>query len=324
MQILEKCDNIKNGRTYSEELLGKIRIALKDELSVVSEKIDFSVVTTGSFARREASQESDIDIFILCKNEYKEVLYASKVPSVIKSVIETFVLKEVGDSGTFGCHVIISEDELTKNIGGNCDSNENLTRRMLLLLEGDYLYGKDVFYSCRENLIKKYIKDDIPQDCIAKFFLNDIIRYYRTICTDYEFKVSESGKSWGVRNIKLRFSRKLLYFSGIILVAESQGGTAKEKITKITDLLNTDPISRLSKISCKEAEPIFLLYDNFLSSIFNGDVRRELDSVTREGRKINGSFQKLKEQSYDFSRLLEALIERKYGKDHQIYHALMF
>jgi len=47
----------------------------------------------------------------------------------------------------------------------------------------------------------------------SRFLLHDLIRYYRTICVDFEYKTYENGKPWGDRNIKIQFSRKFLYFS---------------------------------------------------------------------------------------------------------------
>ena len=80
------------------------------------------------------------------------------------------------------------------------------------------------------------------------FLLNDIIRYYRTITIDFEFKTSETGKSWGLRNIKLTYSRKLIYFVGLLMVAKTQDLEKDEKANILIKYINMTPIERIECI----------------------------------------------------------------------------
>lgn len=47
---------------------------------------------------------------------------------------------------------------------------------------------------------------------------NDIGRYYRTLCIEYKAKIDVEDKDWCTRNLKLRHSRKLWYFSSMMSI----------------------------------------------------------------------------------------------------------
>jgi hypothetical protein len=92
---------------------------------------DVSLVLFGSFARREMLEGSDFDWSLLIdgvvNNEHADLA------RTIDAAIRARGLKSPGTSGTFG-NLVFSHD-LVHRIGGGVDSNANLTRRMLMLLE---------------------------------------------------------------------------------------------------------------------------------------------------------------------------------------------
>ena len=198
-----------------------------------------------------------------------------------------------------------------------------MVRETLFLLESKSLYNKEIYDYARSRLIDRYVDINITDEQLARFLLNDFIRYYRTITTDFEYKVSEAGKSWGLRNIKLTFSRKILYFAGVLVVAKTYKKKREDKIKTLQELLELSPIERIEKI-CKSNENALYLYDEFLSKISDDRTRKTLEKVQREERKDCTEYVELKNKSKEFSKELQNILEKTFDKDHPIHNALLF
>ncbi len=98
-------EKIEELEKYSEEILKKIR----EELKKVIHSKDFSIVTTGSYGRKEASEVSDLDLFIVVDDSTDK----DKIdPMSIQNVIDKYIKKETGLTGTFGAGAIVSKYEL--------------------------------------------------------------------------------------------------------------------------------------------------------------------------------------------------------------------
>ena len=153
------------------------------------QEVSLIIGTNGSYARREATSGSDVDLFYLLLGQN-----GLKTPSRtdFEDRIKKAGFKLPSEGGVFS--EALRTEELLKNIGGLEDINELLTRRLLLLLEGEWLFNKDGYLKTRNDLLARYVSDRTPKDKIALFLLNDIIRYWRTICVDYEYKTVD-GKN---------------------------------------------------------------------------------------------------------------------------------
>ncbi len=310
-------------KKYSDTVLISIKKSLKK--SVLDKYPGICVIVTGSFGRDEASKESDMDWFLVVDESKSELQDNAKqsILDTVNSIVGEHVLKETGGTGTFESLIPVSD--LLEKYGGDKETNQGFTRRMLYLLESKVLYNDQMYDELKKKIVELYIKDSVSDHNLNQFLLNDIIRYYRTICTDYEFKVSEQGKSWGVRKIKLRFSRKILYFSGLIMVAKTCSFSRNKKIDETLNLLSLPPIARIKSI-CGEAQSKEMLtyYSEFLNEISKHSVRESLDKITRETRNLNDEYRNLKNLSQHFNWELEKMFISTFPLSHPIHAALLF
>lgn len=307
-----------DSKEFANAVLKKITAQLNHS-SIINEN-NLCIVVTGSYGREEASKESDMDWFAI---ETTGSGISDSVINTVREIVNSSVRKNTGSTGTFDAQ--ISKSKLLQNYGGNLETNQDFTRRMLYLLESKCLFNDKEYKKLKKEIVETYIKRDIPDNGVNRFMLNDIIRYYRTMCTDYEYKVSEDGKSWGLRKIKLRFSRKLLYFSGLLTVADTCSYSREMKIEKTLDLLALPPMARIEEIITPEkSTKISNLYDKFQTMISDNNIRQQLDSVKREERHKNEHYRELKNLSQHFSWELEKVLASTFPTSHPIHSSLIF
>lgn len=140
VSFIAQFQSINTAKAFSRNKIDNIEVDLDGVLKDLN-KDEFTIITTGSYGREEASEESDLDLFIFCSNSSIATQLEEK-QGEIEAVINKHVFKQVGSTGTFGANAINIFDEILENIGGKNDTNETLTRRMLFLLEGKALYNK--------------------------------------------------------------------------------------------------------------------------------------------------------------------------------------
>ena len=310
---------------------------LRDRLVDVSPQ-STTVVTCGSYARREASRSSDLDFFVIKTNgsitertegDWRDPERETWVREEkdwlndVHDAIAEVVIIEPSEDGAFAQTETV--DAIIHNIGGAHDTNAKFSRRILLLLEGEWLTNGSLFVDIRKKLLERYVSDSMSDHQLALFLLNDIIRYYRTVCIDYEFKTAEADKPWGIRNIKLIFSRKLMYASGVFSVACTVDRTYYKKREILEELFSLPVLQRMVKICGEQSmNGVTQCYEYFLSKFEDTEVRERLKAITPEKRKDDPLFRELKNEGHNFTRELLKLFERTFDTTHPIRRAILF
>ncbi|HWZ83572.1 MAG TPA: nucleotidyltransferase domain-containing protein [Terriglobales bacterium] len=325
----------------------------KDLDSILSSKLgeyaspDTSLVVFGSLAREEWTSGSDLDwTFLIDGSANPDHL---QITQDFQRVFKDNKYVEPGPTGTFG-NMAFSHD-IIHQIGGQNDTNKNTTQRILLLLES-VVIGKrtDAYERVIRGVIDRYLDEDnnylLMRDYqrfrVPRFLLNDIVRFWRTMAVDFASKQRDrGGAGWGLRNAKLRMSRKLIFASGLLVCFDahlnqdlrSQISTDKSDIKlkllqHIRNQVQLTPLEILAKsierygVSDSIAQDLFGSYAEFLTVLNDESSREALKNLRAENSRTDRTFQRIREISGTFKNALDhiffenkqiAPLTREYG-----------
>jgi hypothetical protein len=136
-----------------------------------------SIVLMGSWGRAEVTAGSDDDFMVLVHG--REGLEGEPTVEAVSKILD----HAPGSQGTFADQVF--SEKLVQNIGLDRDDNRNLTRRMLFLLESTSVTGDEIYRRARKEILDRYLDESVKPFRPPRFLLNDIVRYWRTICVDF-------------------------------------------------------------------------------------------------------------------------------------------
>jgi len=312
-------DKISIKNIYKNFLFSKKKIKIfKEELNHNLKEISKKtlIILIGSYGRLESSELSDLDYCIVYKDDLSEKNKTDS-KSLINSNFQKNMIKKVSS---------FSEkyfNNIFKNIGGTNEISMDFTTRILILLESIPLTLNDLYDKLINDLCKNYLEEYIRENKYPLFLTNEIIRFWRTLCIDYRWKKMEIEKPWGIRNIKLRFSRKLLCYSSILLLIMFYRGIinydnlklyinypSSIKLLLLYDLVSdNNTITKNSDKTLKTLENILIGYDQFLENINKIDIRESLIKVRFRERNENEHYNRLKNNAKEFHTNLIELLE---------------
>ena len=340
------CPNILSAFRLAVENRNAIEKALSDSFAQwVS--LDTSLVVYGSLARNEFTRHSDVDWTYLVDGQANSDHLS--IANDIKDTLKAAGFKGPSQQGAFGAMVF--SHSLIHQIGGEDDTNRNMTQRVLLLLESVAIGGKaqEAYERVLKGIINRYLEEDsslLTHDGrrykVPRFLLNDLARFWRTMAVDFASKQRvRMGKGWGLRNLKLRMSRKLLFASGLLacfgchldLKPTSDDPRKHDELRAylveyLRNQFRMSPLELLAysiqqyDVPREVGVTLFEAYDRFLCVLNDADKRKHLEELRAEESSSDEAFQQVREMSRDFQMSLDSIffkneligpLTRRYG-----------
>jgi predicted nucleotidyltransferase len=239
--------------------------------------LKLTIYSAGSYGRLEASEHSDIDLFFVLANpreSYEEI----RVPEIrlLSELVEIGYMMSFPKFSNDGHFLkLLFLNDILDNLGSPADDYYNhFTARMLLLLESKPVYGPDIYNYLLDETVASYFRDyeHHPSDFRPTFLINDIIRFWKTLCLNYEHKRNEQEKraqvKHKIKNFKLGFSRLLTCFATVAILSTYRETVSPEDVVSICKMTPAERLISLARqkpvltASVKEA---LELYSWFLS-----------------------------------------------------------
>ena len=278
------------------------------------------VILLGSIARRESTIASDCHYYILQNGASPEV--TRKLIDAAERVRERHGIKESGGQGVFG--KIVIAPNLYESIGLEVDSNNNMTRRILLLAESEPVTVGETHKEVIDNIILRYCSDYLPPNRkeddpvkVPRYLLNDLVRYWRTMAVDFGTKRWQTSKDeTNVRLAKLMITRKILFagpLATLLLVPQKirknkelaeylKQSFEKSPLAQLTGTL--DLLNNISKTALKE---LLRSYDEFIKILSSPKEREILEGLGKGKGQDSETWKKCKRLGETTQKSLEKI-----------------
>ena len=242
VNVLRDHDALAERREKSGKRLASVRNAVEKCSTIKATGL--AIFCAGSLARMEAGDKSDLDIFVTADGDGKSHgrLFQIELFSELMALNRRLSFPPFSNDGEY--LKIYCMNELKSETGSRFDDSENLfTARMLLILESQPMVNEATYGEHLHKIIEHYYRDRNGTGSFRPLFLlNDLLRYWRTLCLNYEAHRHNPDRPFRKKNVNLRFSRMLTVFSTVLPLV----GQPIDTVEKLEELCKKTPLDRLA------------------------------------------------------------------------------
>jgi hypothetical protein len=289
--------------SHSHEILAELRDRFRGD-----NRFDgvHTIAIAGSFGRFEGSRSSDADCIVVLEDGVRSRADVERAAlSAIAHHLKQMDISAPNPDGSFVKPRLREEllpDARKGDMGSDSEATDIISKRMLMLLESRPVLNDSEYHTCVHAIFDRYaqyVRADTSKEHV--YLLNDLVRYFRYICVNYQAKFDRENESWSLRNLKLRHSRIVMYMGLLALLGEASKYQDDGKIATIENGLNLTPLDRIAHVYERNGDPTFPqvaeLYETFLARVSHQRTRDELNGLDYSSRYDNSLFSSLKNNS---------------------------
>jgi predicted nucleotidyltransferase len=325
---LAKYNALQANWTYSKATIQTLREEFKAHLDGFEHKASIrTLALAGSLGRMEASEESDADLIVVLRDGTPEAVQG-EVQAHLYALLERLCIPLPNPEGLFAQPCTI--ETLCGQVGSFYEDIKTVGKRLLLLLESQPVYEDKEYHNISQRILEKYSAHYTQEDPTKEwtFLLNDLIRYFRALCVNYQFTFDTDNPKWALRNIKLRHSRLIMYGGMLALLGEA----SKERDDKHELLrkgLCWTPLERLHHSYKQNNDHSFHRiaghYNAFLYQLNQKEARDSLKGVSYQNRYDSTYYALLKANSDGLvAELLRFVLARRNQWSERFFEYLFF
>lgn len=286
------------------------------------------VAIAGSFGRLEASHVSDADLIIVLDDEVAEAgdeqrtVIETVVVDLLAAAFEERGIERPNPEGVFAKPRTLAEllpPIEAGGIGTHTEASDIMGKRLLLLMESRAIWNEAAYEDVIDQIFNRYaelVRADPTKEYV--YLLNDLIRYFRFICVNYQSTFGNQNEKWAIRNVKLRHSRIIIYIGLLALLGSASTYRDDSKIDAVRQQLALSPLERLEHAYDHVGDFGFYkvagLYNAFLMRLSDPDVRTQLNAIEYPERYANPYFATIKANSDALQSELTNFLFRRRGQ----------
>ncbi|MDB5385799.1 MAG: hypothetical protein JWM11_1445 [Planctomycetaceae bacterium] len=259
----------------------------------------------GSLARMEATAASDCDLVVVLNAGIDDQSPGAKL--AFQKIWDALTPLNLDRPETDGIYAgpVSSEKLLSRDTVGQVSEDPRAFGfRITFLLELQPVYGDSAFQSIAAGIVDRYAHQYVELDESKQwtYLLNDLVRYFKSLCQTYLFAELYDDRLWRLRNLKARHSRLLMYIGLLFLLGESSQVT-RDKRGWLISRLSWTPLERIAACYAVRHEPGFEIIasamNRFVEAMSTPGFRDRLAATEQQAellrRESNPDFQLLKQ-----------------------------
>ena len=214
---LSRHEPLKRRREDADDKFDRVHDMLRERKDLFQDR-EVAAYLAGSLGRGDAGKLSDLDLFLITTRPDSERKWLEDL-EILSFVVQMNENLGYGPFSNDGEYLkVYSLEKMLEALGAPQDDNENLfTARMLLLLEARCVCNQSLYDEIVDKILEHYFRDSRGKSTFRPLFLlNDLLRYWRTLCLNYELIRDNPDRPWRKKNINLKFSRMLTIFGTVL------------------------------------------------------------------------------------------------------------